>query len=498
MSKSLSEQDLVYYLPLNENNAILSISSNFSAMIKSIAEIREQNYQWERLHPMGLLDPSQCAIMNVYFQQYSQSTKMASDASSIEICVKILKIICHAISTQFPPTSIVFNLILAIHDVLVHGIIPCDAIEEKESNNLMNFLLESLKSVNYKWQSLLIDKTLSLYFVIFCPLENEHEFVEFMGHTKPLIDDLFSHFHSLIYNPDNVEKQDIASIACQICSFLLQHIHQFKRYFCQNSFHVISCWYDLLQLKKPSATISHQLQYEILFCIWLISFDSEVSIALVRELNTVPILMDICKNAIKEKIIRICISIFRNMVEKAPNYNISIMIGSHLLELLSSTLSTKKYSDDEIMSDIQFVMKQLNDVYQTLSTFDEYISELGSGQLTWSPSHKSIAFWKQNVRKFKINDYEPLKRLVELASSNRSLTAQSIPKFSKSVHESSFQVKAIAAHDLGQFIKYYPDGRKALDDLGGKIVMMELLADSHPDVRYEALMALQKYMMNRW
>ncbi len=57
---------------------------------------------------------------------------------------------------------------------------------------------------------------------------------------------------------------------------------------------------------------------------------------------------------------------------------------------------------------------------------------------------------------------------------------------------------AIATHDLGQFIKYYPEGRRVLDDFGGKLVMMALVAYPHPDVRYEALMALQKYMMNRW
>jgi V-type H+-transporting ATPase subunit H len=58
--------------------------------------------------------------------------------------------------------------------------------------------------------------------------------------------------------------------------------------------------------------------------------------------------------------------------------------------------------------------------------------------------------------------------------------------------------RAIAVHDLGQYIKFNPKGRKILDELGGKACMMRLIADSEPTVKYEALMALQKYMVNRW
>lgn len=81
--------------------------------------------------------------------------------------------------------------------------------------------------------------------------------------------------------------------------------------------------------------------------------------------------MDLCKNAIMEKIIRVSIAIFRNMIEKARSTNVTIMIGAKLLELMI-TFSGRKFSDEEIMIDILYIKKELTDVYQTLryGTFD--------------------------------------------------------------------------------------------------------------------------------
>jgi V-type H+-transporting ATPase subunit H len=169
------------------------------------------------------------------------------------------------------------------------------------------------------------------------------------------------------------------------------------------------------------------------------------------------------------------------MIEKARAANVSVMIGSRLLELMVSFCS-RKFSDDEILADVHFLKKELSEVYHTLSTFDEYDSEVHSGQLTWSPPHRSEVFWRQNVRKLAHDDARTLKCLVRLA-----VDAQTSPT-----------VKAVAVHDLGQFIKYYPDGKKILEDCGGKSAMMNLIAFPNPDVKYEALTALQKYMLNRW
>ncbi|CAG8776842.1 3782_t:CDS:2, partial [Acaulospora morrowiae] len=55
-------------------------------------------------------------------------------------------------------------------------------------------------------------------------------------------------------------------------------------------------------------------------------------------------------------------------------------------------------------------------------------------------------------------------------------------------------VLAVAAHDLGQYVKYYPNGKKFLQEIGAKQQIMELMTHEDPEVRYHALIAVQKYM----
>ena len=43
------------------------------------------------------------------------------------------------------------------------------------------------------------------------------------------------------------------------------------------------------------------------------------------------------------------------------------------------------------------------------STFDEYASEIKSGQLEWSPTHKSDLFWIDNALKLEENDLDILR-----------------------------------------------------------------------------------------
>jgi hypothetical protein len=44
-----------------------------------------------------------------------------------------------------------------------------------------------------------------------------------------------------------------------------------------------------------------------------------------------------------------------------------------------------------------------------LRTYDEYISELSSGRLSWSPVHNSDAFWRENAAKLNEKDSEGVK-----------------------------------------------------------------------------------------
>ncbi|KAF0488847.1 ATPase, V1 complex, subunit H [Gigaspora margarita] len=240
--------------------------------------------------------------------------------------------------------------------------------------------------------------------------------------------------------------------------------------------HGIDTLVNYLKAKNPTL----QMQYQIIFCFWLLTFERDVAVEFNRKYDLIPTLINIAKSAIKEKIIRIIIRTFRNLVEKAPEANLPAMLVAKLLNFCEN-LSVRKWSDSEIVEDIEFLKAQLQENFHSLTTFDEYASEIRSGMLQWSPPHESEQFWKQNVTKLNDKNHELLKILSRLLSTSTDNV-----------------VLAVAAHDLGQYVKYYPDGKKILQEIGAKQRVMELMTHEDPEVRYNALIAVQKYMSHAW
>ncbi|KAG8863757.1 H(+)-transporting V1 sector ATPase subunit H [Tulasnella sp. 330] len=198
------------------------------------------------------------------------------------------------------------------------------------------------------------------------------------------------------------------------------------------------------------------------------------------KFDIVPLLMSIAQSVVKEKVQRVIVATYRNLVLKAPSANLPAMLVAKLLPFIKN-LSTRKWSDEEIVEDIDFLKDELTKNFESLTTYDEYTSELSSGHLSWTPVHDSETFWKENASKLNERDYEQLKTLVALL-----------------INSSDPTVLAVASHDVGQYIKYYDRGKKPLDDLGGKTRMMELMTHENSDVRYQALITVQRLVSQAW
>jgi len=84
------------------------------------------------------------------------------------------------------------------------------------------------------------------------------------------------------------------------------------------------------------------------------------------------------------------------------------MLVAQLLPF-SKNLAGRKWSDEDILADVKFIRDELNERFQSLTTYDEYTSELSSGHLTWTPVHESDDFWKENAVKLNEQDYAQLK-----------------------------------------------------------------------------------------
>ena len=85
--------------------------------------------------------------------------------------------------------------------------------------------------------------------------------------------------------------------------------------------------------------------------------------------------MDISKSAIKEKVVRVIMATFKNMVQVSPNETIIPMLGLKLLSVVE-VLSVRKWSDPEIVEDMMVLRDVLGHHVAELSTWDEYKTEI--------------------------------------------------------------------------------------------------------------------------
>ncbi|XP_065062983.1 V-type proton ATPase subunit H-like [Rhopilema esculentum] len=229
------------------------------------------------------------------------------------------------------------------------------------------------------------------------------------------------------------------------------------------------------------SNVGFQLQYQLIFSLWMLSFCAEVADQIVDN-NVIPVLADILRNSQKEKVTRIVLATLRNLLQKPgqPKLASVSMIHCKLLPLIT-VMSSKNWDDEDIKEDVDFLLEKLNDGVQDLSTFDEYVAEVKSGRLEWSPVHKSDKFWRENAIRLTDNNYELLRILVRLLETAKDPV-----------------ILAVACHDLGEFVRLYPRGKPVFDGLGGKELIMLRMTHEEPAVRYEALLAVQKLMVHNW
>ena len=77
------------------------------------------------------------------------------------------------------------------------------------------------------------------------------------------------------------------------------------------------------------------------------------------------------------------------------------------------------------------------------SSYDEYITEVRSGRLEWSPVHRSEKFWRENAAKLNDRNYELLKILINLLETSKDLL-----------------VLSVACFDLGEYVRHYQRGKQ--------------------------------------
>ncbi|EPS42783.1 hypothetical protein H072_3111 [Dactylellina haptotyla CBS 200.50] len=223
--------------------------------------------------------------------------------------------------------------------------------------------------------------------------------------------------------------------------------------------------------------VNLQLLYHVLVAIWELSFEEEIAEELDEKYDLILPLVHILRSALKEKILRVGLAIFTNLINKAPATNLPSLLLARLLPLLT-TLKARKFNDPDLTADLDSCLSSLESFQMTQTTFDEYATEIRSGHLSWSPPHRNQDFWKKHAR-----------RIMEEAGGE---LPQCLARVLKESDEKI--VLAVAAHDVGVLVKEVPEKRRVWDGLMVKARVMELMGDSDPEVRYESLKAVQEFL----
>lgn len=239
----------------------------------------------------------------------------------------------------------------------------------------------------------------------------------------------------------------------------------------------------LKQRDESSVSNNAQMQYELTFCLWTMSF-GQVEGRTEQFLTNavVEVLVEQIGAARREKVVRVSLATLHNLCQgeiKSSTEGVAARMIKCGLPKTLRALRERPWTDPDITDDVEALNKILVANYRDLSSFEKYQAEVDSGDLDWGIVH-SEAFWKENARLAENGDFALVKRLV-------TLLACDDPK-----------VVAIACYDLGEFVRFYPNGKAVIKHLGAKDQIVALIEHPSHDVQRYALQCVSKMLVTNW
>ncbi|KAK7924614.1 vacuolar ATP synthase subunit H [Apiospora marii] len=219
-----------------------------------------------------------------------------------------------------------------------------------------------------------------------------------------------------------------------------------------------------------------QLLYHVLLVMWQLSFEAEdIGDEMNDEYDIILLYTQLLRLSPKEKTTRLLASTLYNLLSPNSNSLLPTAVLARLPGVLQN-VSGRHLTDPDLQEDLDKLKEMLEEYTKTKTTLDEYVAEVRSGHLRWSPPHRNQTFWTENSRK--ILDFETGEIPRQLA------------EIMKKPWDNDKGVLAIACNDVGCLVKEVPERRYQLEKLGLKTRVMELMQDPDENVRWESLKAL--------
>lgn len=296
----------------------------------------------------------------------------------------------------------------------------------------------------------------------------------------------------------NTQDQNSQSIGIQLLQDLVA-VKSFRHVFQEHNL--------ILNFKSINQIIEHlakqpnganiQLTYNVLVTAWILSFSSTINKAVIHNFpQLVGSLLQLSKESIKLKIVRMAISTLRNFVSVTVNHSEKVSVvklvlfhdGLNIVKTVQTRKFASENSDEELAADLKFLNETLTEVVSSkLSSLDEYLVELENPELlSWSsPTHKSTDFWQQNAHVFKENHFALVKKMLSvLFAEESSQSGSSVAKVIL-LNDLQFLVKNLG-NDLITFLNTEKNGQY-------KLLIMSFLENNGGDneLKYEALKTIQ-------
>ncbi|EEA08470.1 uncharacterized protein CMU_003000 [Cryptosporidium muris RN66] len=230
----------------------------------------------------------------------------------------------------------------------------------------------------------------------------------------------------------------------------------------------------LLNNLSSTSVTSHL--YKTCVIVWLISYNKD-TIPILVEKNLIRSIANSIVDCRSEKVVRVSLNVLKNVVDNDTAVESIIDLG--LLQYLT-ILEYEKWLDPDIYEEIHQGQIMINNKLKQFSNFDRYCLELDKKQFKWSFLHTE-KFWHENFMNFEVDEFSAIKRLVQLVKVCEDPTTL-----------------AVACFDIGEFARLHPMGKQVLGKFNTKEILMALMTSPNREVAREALLSIQKLMLNRW
>ncbi len=120
-----------------------------------------------------------------------------------------------------------------------------------------------------------------------------------------------------------------------------------------------------LLLQRLSTVKNNQVQYQFLFSLWLLTFERAHCEVLLNSTDLIPIMLDVAKLAVKEKVKRLVVLCFNNFMRLSKEKAIPLFVGTKV-SIFVDALAGTNIVDEELSVEAALLSENLKYAIQKL------------------------------------------------------------------------------------------------------------------------------------